>query len=42
MEADDLTMAIQAHATFSFVQPPPQDVRASRHNLITLEVAAVQ
>ena len=28
VEADDLTMAIQAHATFAFVQPPPQDVRA--------------
>ncbi len=27
VEADDLTMAIQAHATFAFVQPPPQDVR---------------
>ena len=29
VEADDLTMAIQAHATFAFVQPPPQDVRTA-------------
>ena len=32
VEADDLTMAIQAHAAFAFVQPPPQDVRMLGHS----------